>query len=71
MFVDTDRLGRCEIVRLESQHTAVVRHANGRLFRVSGLSLPNPVASCAPDLADFMDPSGALRKAGLLIVNQL
>lgn len=32
--------------------------------------VPAVSASCAPELADFIDPSGALRKAGLLTVKE-
>lgn len=28
-----------------------------------------PTAHCSPDVADWMDPSGGLRKAGLLVVD--
>jgi hypothetical protein len=30
---------------------------------------PEVVAHCSPELADWLDPSGALRRAGLMIAD--
>ena len=60
--------GPCEVfgphIRYVGLDTALGREwfANGRL--------DEPIATCTPDLASFIDPVGALRRAGLLYVVQ-
>lgn len=36
-YYESERLGRCIIVSWESAHTAIVKSASGKYYRVSGL----------------------------------
>lgn len=51
------------------QHGSAARSACEHPRAAQRIAAGQPVMRCAPELADFMDPNGSLRREGLLIVD--